>query len=265
MPLRLCHLLAPRVRPVEHHAVSILKSFHTFAALRAEGAANHYEALSLSPTATPAEIKKQFYSLSKTHHPDHNPDDPNASERFVKISEAYAILGNTQRRERYDREHMRHRQSSGGGRSRPGQGTSSSGPAGGRPASGLSRRRTQFRGPPPSFYRSGGWGAHHEKRQSQANASAETGSTSSGGGFAPGEEPRARNDDVPHFDRHSHTRTQEHQDWRRQRRTTDESIPTGTPGSILTNFFFVGGIITIAVGLTAVGSSGVGQHKKEGR
>src|SRR5690349_123485 len=49
---------------------------------------NHYATLDLPTSAGPAEIKKQFYALSKKYHPDVNPD-PTASERFVKISEAY--------------------------------------------------------------------------------------------------------------------------------------------------------------------------------
>src|ERR1051325_1551533 len=62
--------------------------FHTTTPRRSDSLPNHYEILQLSPTASSAEIKRQFYTLSKKHHPDRNPDDPTASTRFVAISEA---------------------------------------------------------------------------------------------------------------------------------------------------------------------------------
>ncbi|KAF7535500.1 hypothetical protein G7054_g5350 [Neopestalotiopsis clavispora] len=135
--------------------------FHTTLPLRHDAAAidrsrNHYETLNLAPGATPAEIK----NLSKTHHPDLNRADPDSSKRFMRISEAYGTLSSTEKRTKYDRDVLGlHR-----GAPIPAGSFSSANPAGGRPATGLSRRRTVFRGPPPSFYRSGGWGAHEAKR-----------------------------------------------------------------------------------------------------
>ncbi|KAK4138867.1 DnaJ-domain-containing protein, partial [Trichocladium antarcticum] len=134
---------------------------------------NHYETLNVHQDASPAEIKKSFYHLSKRHHPDHNPADPLAPNKFMRLSEAYAVLGHTDKRARYDRDVLRHHQRA-HGRHNHGPSPSSSsgssyhsstGPAGGRPASGLSRRRSAFQGPPPSFFRSGGWGAHGAKRR----------------------------------------------------------------------------------------------------
>ncbi|TAQ91429.1 hypothetical protein B7494_g219 [Chlorociboria aeruginascens] len=124
---------------------------------------NHYKTLQVAFDASPAEIKKSFYILSKTYHPDRNPSDPQASQRFIEISEAYSVLGITAKRQQYDREFLTSPSSPPS--SRPQGSYSSSGPVGGRPASGLRKRRTQFHGPPPSFYRSGGWGTHSAKRR----------------------------------------------------------------------------------------------------
>ncbi|GAB1315124.1 hypothetical protein MFIFM68171_05334 [Madurella fahalii] len=150
--------------------------FHTSPrAFRADDpSSNHYETLNVNPDASPAEIKKSFYLLSKRHHPDHNPSDPSSPSRFMRISEAYAVLGHADKRARYDRDVMR-RPLHGNPHFHHGHGHvhkgprgsyHSTGPAGGRPASGLSsRRRGTFQGPPPSFFRSGGWGAHGAKRR----------------------------------------------------------------------------------------------------
>lgn len=118
---------------------------------------NHYEVLGVTPDITKAELKKQFYRLSKETHPDLHKDNPHAAERFSQISESYSILGNDEKRRRYDRDFMRQNQGSPGGRS----GTF----AGSRPASGLSKRRGTFRGAPQSFYAQGGYGT--TGRQSQ--------------------------------------------------------------------------------------------------
>ena len=135
----------------------------------------------------------------------------------------------------------------------------SSGPAGGRPASGLSRRRTQFRGPPPSFYRSGGWGEHSAKRQAARDSTGETnageqekgdnGAAGMGGGMGPGQQPwgHDRMNDVPHFDREGHFRTHENQDKRRQRRRKDDYVPVVETRGTLANFLFVGSIISLGV------------------
>lgn len=61
-----------------------------------------YKVLGVSDTATPEEIKKSYRKLAQTHHPDANPDDEKAEERFKEISEAYATLSNSERRKEYD-------------------------------------------------------------------------------------------------------------------------------------------------------------------
>ncbi|KAI9680598.1 MAG: hypothetical protein M1817_004038 [Caeruleum heppii] len=223
------------------------------------------ESLALDSTsqrlhATAAEIKKQFYTLSKTHHPDHNPNDPEAATRFVKISEAYAVLGSSQKRERYDRDLRR---TSAPAHAYRGSHSSTSGPAGGRSASGLSRRRTHFRGPPPSFYRSGGWGTQGRKRQAQANASPSSSETS---GTAPGpgtSYPFGGDDEVPHFDREGHYRTQEQQEQRRRRRMAEAEIPSESGRGTLINFLLVTSVLSLAISLPALMSQAVTRRQKE--
>jgi molecular chaperone DnaJ len=62
-----------------------------------------YEILGVSKTATPEEIKSAFRKLAAQHHPDRNPNDPNAHDRFKTINAAYQILSDPQRRAAYDR------------------------------------------------------------------------------------------------------------------------------------------------------------------
>jgi DnaJ-class molecular chaperone len=62
-----------------------------------------YETLGVSKGATPADIKKAFRRLAKTHHPDRNPDDPKAQERFSRISGAYELLSDETKRGQFDR------------------------------------------------------------------------------------------------------------------------------------------------------------------
>ena len=240
--------------------------FHTTLAWRSESA-SYYEALGVGPNASTGEIKKcaviymafhqvltrrrQFYSLSRTHHPDHNPNDPQAPERFVKISEAYAVLGSPQKRERYDRDVQR---AQGASRSSVHQGShsTSSTPFGSRPASGLSRRRAQFKGSPPSFYRNGGWGTQGSKRQAQAEASgsAATGEPR-GGGFGPGQGQSGFHD-VPHFDQEGHHRTQEQQDQRRRKRMEDEGVGSEDGRSVLFRFLLITSVVTFAFSIPSL-------------
>src|SRR5690242_849884 len=61
-----------------------------------------YAVLGVSASATQDEIKKQYRRLAKKFHPDANPNDPKASERFKEISEAYNVLGDAEKRKQYD-------------------------------------------------------------------------------------------------------------------------------------------------------------------
>jgi molecular chaperone DnaJ len=66
-------------------------------------ARDYYEVLGVERTATDAELKKAFRQLALKHHPDRNPDDHTAEERFKEVNEAYAILSDPDKRAQYDR------------------------------------------------------------------------------------------------------------------------------------------------------------------
>jgi molecular chaperone DnaJ len=65
-------------------------------------ASDHYAVLGVSRDATQDEIRRAYRRLARQHHPDANPDDPHAEERFKEISHAYEVLSDAQKRERYD-------------------------------------------------------------------------------------------------------------------------------------------------------------------
>lgn len=62
-----------------------------------------YEVLGVAKDASPSEIKSAYHRLARQHHPDVNNGDREAEERFKEVNEAYQILVDPQRRERYDR------------------------------------------------------------------------------------------------------------------------------------------------------------------
>ena len=64
---------------------------------------DYYEVLGVSRTATEAEIKKAYRALAVKHHPDKNPGDAHAEEKFKECAEAYAVLSDSQKRAQYDR------------------------------------------------------------------------------------------------------------------------------------------------------------------
>ena len=64
---------------------------------------DYYEVLGVSRTATEVEIKKAYRSLAVKHHPDKNPGDAQAEEKFKECAEAYAVLSDSQKRAQYDR------------------------------------------------------------------------------------------------------------------------------------------------------------------
>ena len=64
---------------------------------------DYYEVLGVSRGADAGELKSAYRRLALQYHPDRNPDDPAASEKFKEASEAYAVLSDSERRQRYDR------------------------------------------------------------------------------------------------------------------------------------------------------------------
>ena len=64
---------------------------------------DYYKILGVDKDATDAEIKKVYRQLAKQYHPDKNPGDKAAEERFKEISEAYGVIGDKEKRKDYDR------------------------------------------------------------------------------------------------------------------------------------------------------------------
>lgn len=150
---------------------------------------------------------------------------------------------------------------------RPGSFSSASTPFGGRPASGLSRRRGQFRGPPPSFYRSGGWGQYSDKRSEhaskashshEAQGTAQSGPAGGTAGTGPGGFTTGYGSDVPHFDNRAHQQTQNNIERsrhkaRRKRDTRFDGVEEeASGGSTMTSFLWISGLLAGMFGLSGV-------------
>ena len=104
---------------------------------------DYYAVLGVPASASQDEIKKQYRKLAAKHHPDKNPNDSKAAERFKGISEAYQVLGDAEKRKQYDQ--MRRLGAFGG---------FGGGPAGGRPGP---------RGAPGAGFPPGGGGFRFEE------------------------------------------------------------------------------------------------------
>ncbi len=62
-----------------------------------------YAELGVARTASPEDVRKAFHKLAKTHHPDRNPDNKAAEERFKRATAAFDIVGDPEKRAKFDR------------------------------------------------------------------------------------------------------------------------------------------------------------------
>lgn len=223
------------------------RSFRVSRTLEAEK--NHYDVLGVAPDVPKADLKKRFYTLSKETHPDVNPGNPSASRRFSEISEAYATLGNDEKRKVYDRDVMpRFSRTSSASRNMNRSGTY----AGSRPATGLSKRRGTFRGPPPSFYSQAGQSANpspeeQRRREQHAYTRTKAGSFDASQYASPG-----RWD--PTFNPTPVYKTQTAEDLRRNsRRAAEEAAAReaymAEQGDFWVRFILVSGVVAFGVGV----------------
>lgn len=74
---------------------------------------DYYKVLEVSEQAEEAQIKQAYRKLAKKYHPDLNPNNPEAEEKFKNIVEAYETLGDADKRKEYDLK----RKNAGAGRS----------------------------------------------------------------------------------------------------------------------------------------------------
>ena len=70
---------------------------------RAVAKRDYYEVLGVPRDADAATMKRAYRQLAMQFHPDRNPDDPSAEDKFKEATEAYTVLSDEQKRKRYDR------------------------------------------------------------------------------------------------------------------------------------------------------------------
>lgn len=64
---------------------------------------DYYQVLGIAKDASEQDVRRAFRKLAAQHHPDRNPDDPGAEERFKELNEAYTVLADPEKRAVYDR------------------------------------------------------------------------------------------------------------------------------------------------------------------
>jgi curved DNA-binding protein len=77
-------------------------------------AEDFYQVLGVSRNSSEAELKKAYRKLSRENHPDSKPNDKAAAEKFKQVQEAYTVLSDSEKRQKYDR--FGHAAFQGGGR-----------------------------------------------------------------------------------------------------------------------------------------------------
>ena len=63
---------------------------------------DYYEVLGVDKGADEQALKKAYRSLAKKYHPDMNPDNKEAEQKFKEVNEAYAVLSDSEKRAQYD-------------------------------------------------------------------------------------------------------------------------------------------------------------------
>ena len=230
--------------PAALHLSHSTQSCRLFSSSRHGKAKSHYETLGVEPAISKSDLKKRFYILSKETHPDINKSDPNASARFSEISEAYTVLGNDEKRQKYDRDHMPkfQRSSAQSGNMRSGS------HFGSRPATGLSKRRGTFKGPPPSFYATGA----ARNSDEQASRDQEAYQAGLGGQFNASQFASPGQWD-PIFNPDPVLRTQTVEDAKRNQRRAAEmaaaQVAAEEEGDFWVRFVVISGIVAFGVGV----------------
>ena len=68
---------------------------------------DYYDVLGVNKSASPEELKSAYRKLAVKYHPDKNPGDSKAEEKFKEASEAYGILSDKEKKQNYDNESSR--------------------------------------------------------------------------------------------------------------------------------------------------------------